>query len=377
MQLIIGLFFIFFSLTLWSAPQPSEADLKKLKQDIQSAQQRINKSHGEENKLENNLRQTEIKLGTIESDVFKLKKDIAATQIQLNALNDDSKQLIVNKKQQEEQIIAQINASYRMGRESKIKILLNQEDPQKLSRSLVYADYFNRAHIESIEEYRATLDKIEQNKLSIETKSHELLTSKDALIKNQKILQASYQLRSQSLVELKKTIKTDKDQLKKLELDHAQLESLLRSVSVAIENIKLPSDSLPFKKTKGKLNWPTTGERKNRFGKIRSPGNLRWQGISFYANSGKEVRAVHHGRVIFADWFRGKGLLMIIDHGDGYMTLYAHNQSLLRETGDWVSAGETIAGVGNSGGLDHSELYFEIRHQGQPLNPIYWLKQKG
>ena len=89
------------------------------------------------------------------------------------------------------------------------------------------------------------------------------------------------------------------------------------------------------------------------------------------------MTAVHHGRVIFADWFRGKGLLMIIDHGNGYMTLYAHNQSLLRETGDWVSAGETVAAVGNSGGLDHSELYFEIRHLGQPLNPKYWLKKKG
>ncbi len=377
MRLFTGLFFCLLCTSLWAEKQPGEADLQKLKKDIKSAQARIDKNHGVENKIVKDLRKTEIKLGSIEREVFKLKKSIDQTQTQLNTLNAEVKELSKNKKQQEEQIIAQINASYRLGRESKVKILLNQEDPQKLSRSLVYADYFNRARIESINEYRATLERIEQNKLSIEDKSRELLTSKDALIEKQKTLKASYQSRSESLVKLKKTIKSDKDKLKQLEQDRLQLEALLRSVNVAIENIKLPSDSLPFKKARGKLNWPTKGQRKDLFGKKRPPGDLRWQGISFYASEGKEVQAIHHGRVIFADWFRGKGLLMIIDHGDGYMTLYAHNQALLRETGDWVSAGETIAAVGNSGGLDHSELYFEIRHLGQPLNPKHWLKNKG
>ena len=126
---------------------------------------------------------------------------------------------------------------------------------------------------------------------------------------------------------------------------------------------------------KRKLPWPVKGSYEKRFGK-KHTGSLRWEGDAFYARLGQDITAIHHGRVVFSDWFRGKGFLLIIDHGDGYMSLYAHNQSLLRDTGDWVSQGETIATLGNTGGLANAELYFEIRYKGKPQNPKKWFKKR-
>jgi septal ring factor EnvC (AmiA/AmiB activator) len=120
------------------------------------------------------------------------------------------------------------------------------------------------------------------------------------------------------------------------------------------------------------MDWPVAGKVVSHFGRPRSEGGLRWQGAQIEAAEGTEVRAIHHGRVVFADWFRGQGLLIIIDHGDGYMSLYSHNKSLLRETGDWVTVGEPIATIGNSGGLSEYGLYFEIRHRGKASNPARW-----
>ena len=170
-------------------------------------------------------------------------------------------------------------------------------------------------------------------------------------------------------------INSDEDELKRLQEDQQRLQALLKQVEVAVAKIKLPSDATPFKNMKKKLPRPVNGSYDKRFGKRHKGGQLQWEGDAFYAPIGTTVTSVHYGRVVFADWFRGKGFLMIIDHGDGYMSLYAHNQSLLRDEGDWISQGEAIATLGNTGGLDHAELYFEIRHHGKPQNPKYWLKK--
>ena len=128
----------------------------------------------------------------------------------------------------------------------------------------------------------------------------------------------------------------------------------------------------PFNQLRGKLNWPVKGDLKNRFGSLRKGGKLRWQGVRIAADSGNDVEAVSPGRVIFADWFRNMGLLIIIDHGNGFMSLYGHNERLLKKAGDWVSAREVIAKVGDTGGQQEPNLYFEIRRGGNPVNPALW-----
>lgn len=354
-----------------AANEPSAADLKRLKKDIAAAQQRISRSTGQSNKLQQELRKNETQLASIETSIASINRDTKKLQEQLTQLQSEEQHLSQLKLAQEKGIAEKITLSYRMGREQNIKLLLNQQDPSQFDRIRHYSDYLNRAHVEALNEYQSTLSAIEGNKAAVHANSEALLANKNKLTQQRQNLQSQYQQRNKTLAALKKEIQTDQQQVKKWQQEQKQLESLLQSVNDAI---KLPNDAVAFSSMKKKLPWPTSGKRLLRFGQKRASGDLRWEGISIQAPSGQAVKAIHHGRIVFADWFNGKGLLLIVDHGGGYMSLYAHNQTLLREAGDWVSSGETIATVGNSGGLSHSELYFEIRHQSKPLNPSAWLQ---
>lgn len=360
-----------------AAKTPSESELKRVKQEIQGAQERIRQGMGQETALQKNLKEAETSLGKLQRELSQLKKKISALEKELKALAKESERLQKEKSATENQIAALVNIRYRMGEESRLKILLNQEEPGKIDRMLTYSDSFNRALAEAIEQHKATLVKMEESRITTEGKRQELLASKEFLAKQKKDLQKSHATRSQSLREIHASIRTERQKLQRLEQDRKQLEALLRRVNTNIPRFQMPDGSIPFAKSKGKLIWPTQGRLDNRYGSNRSSGGLPWQGVSFHAPAGQDVLSVHNGRVLFADWFRGKGLLLIIDHGEGYMTLYAHNQLLLKEAGDWVSAGEKIATMGNSGGLEQPELYFEIRFQGEPVNPVHWFKHKG
>jgi len=150
---------------------------------------------------------------------------------------------------------------------------------------------------------------------------------------------------------------------------------VLQALKQAIADIDMPAPSQPFAKQRGKMRWPIKGKLSHRFGSQRN-AEMKWDGWLLNANEGVAVKAIHHGRVVFSDYLRGYGMLIIIDHGDSYMSLYAHNQVLLKETGDWVTADESVAKVGNSGGRIEHALYFEIRHNGKPTNPKHWLASR-
>jgi len=157
--------------------------------------------------------------------------------------------------------------------------------------------------------------------------------------------------------------------------DERRLQQVVETIHEAMPEVLTDRGQRPvFGKLKGRLQWPTKGKVRALFGKPRQAGRVRWNGVLIQAREGKEVHSVSHGRVAYADWLRGYGLLLIVDHGDGYMSLYGHNQSLFKETGDWVEAGEVIGSVGKSGGFQQAELYFEIRHNGKPSNPVKWCK---
>ena len=313
-------------------------------------------------------------MGESKAAIINLERHINNQQTQLNDLQKKQIRLNRNKLRQKRKITEQINASYRLGRKKKVKILLNQENPQKLSRSFIYADYFNRVRLKSIQQFRKIASEIEQITPAIERKAQSLLADKKALIVEQYSLKSMIKNRSKAITAVRSSIHSNKARLAKLQQDQKELEALLKSVEITVHNIKLPRDAIAFSKMKGKLPRPSAGTLDARFGRKYRNMDLRWKGIAFLAKAGSRVTAVHHGRIVFADWFRGKGLLLIIDHGGGYMSLYAHNQSLLRKAGDWVSANEQIATLGNSGGLDHNELYFEIRKKGEPQNPKRWLR---
>lgn len=360
-----------------AAKQASEADLKKLKGNIAELQQQIGKDRSQHKSLQKNLRDSEINIGLLKQKAGRVQKDIDKLETELKALNDQRDELDRARLEQQRLITQQVVAAYRIGRERKLKILLNQEKPERVARALTYYDYFNRARAGYVTQYRQTIDALDAIKPEITTKTDALLAVRDRLLKQQHAIHSEQLERQKTLKQLSSAIQNKDARLKKLQRDSKELERLVYAVDQTINNLKIPADYRPFKTARGKMPWPAPGNIVNAYGSVRAGSDLRWQGVMIAAREGTPVHAIHHGRIVFADWFRGKGLLIIIDHGDGYMSLYAHNQSLLRQTGDWVNAGEQIATIGMSGGLSRASLYFEIRERGQPTDPKRWCRARG
>ena len=261
-----------------------------------------------------------------------------------------------------------------MGREPTIKLMLNAEDPVTLQRLITYYGYLNTARQGEIKHYRHSIENLEQTRRDILVKNQNLILSRNRLAKAREDLQAQRQQRADALAKLNKSLNYKQNKLVRMERDQQQLEQLIKEVERTIATLELEAGPEPFKQQRGKLPWPARGIRQSD---IRATVNNlpRSPGIFLQTEINEPVRAVHHGRVVFADWLRGFGLLMILDHGDNYMSLYGFNEALLKNTGDWVKSGETIASTGNSGGQTQSGLYFEIRHRGKPDNPLKWLQK--
>lgn len=350
------------------------AQLKALKSRISSLQGELNNKREQRGSAQKTLREVETQLGELQRKLRNTTAAIAQQQQQLRALNERKNSLREQQRKQQSLIEQQILAAYQLGQEKKLKMLLNQESPDKLSRALVYYDYFNKARAEQIKSYLDTIAELDTIAPAIELKTTELNGSRDQLNAQTSALAAKQQQRKQTLAALDKQIGSRDEQLKAMQAEQDDLLKLLSAIEEEVANISLPDSYSPFKTHRGKMSWPAAGKHLNHFGSARGDSSLTWNGIEIAANPGSEVKAIHHGRVVFADWLRGAGLLIILDHGDGYMSLYGHNESLLHETGDWVKAGDAIATVGNSGGRNAASLYFEIRKDGQPTNPARWCR---
>lgn len=265
---------------------------------------------------------------------------------------------------------------YSLGQQEFLKLVLNQQNPANVTRTLTYYDYFNQARAQRINTVRKQLDSLKQVKQDIQDTTLSLQQTQQDRIDNKAALEHSRQQRQQLLARLDKRIIQQGQHLDQLLQNEKQLLQLIKRLSQ--QQPMAPDETvrnLPFARNKGQLIWPVQGKIVARYGSKRSGSDLRWKGIMIEAPRGSEVHAVSYGHVIYADWLRGFGLLMIVDHGDGYMSLYGHNESLYKETGQWVQANEVIASVGASGGNQGSGLYFEIRRHGRPTNPFNWFKK--
>jgi len=348
--------------------------LKALKQSIEQLRNDLKEVRSLRSDVQDSLRQSEEEINGLTKKIEKIKGQLKNEKGQLKEMEQEKKQLNDARRQQQQQIRQQVQAAYASGTDSNLKLLLNQENPEKVARMTAYYDHFLQARADQISTYLATINKIETLEPQTQEKAQRLEAMRGKLQGEQHKLLASKTERQRALARLNKAIRTKADQLKQLQKDRQRLEKVLAAVKKAIGNIRLPETFKPFKTRRGKMTWPVTGKLRQRFGTRRGEGQLRWQGVVIGAKEGQPVKAVHHGRVVFSDWLRGHGLLIIIDHGDGYMSLYGHNQTLLKETGDWIAPGETISTVGNTGGQTQSGLYFEIRSKGQPTNPAKWCK---
>jgi septal ring factor EnvC (AmiA/AmiB activator) len=263
-----------------------------------------------------------------------------------------------------------------MGRQEYVKIILNLEEAASVARTMTYYDYFNRARLQRIEKSKKTLASLATVEQKIKRQTARLKNTREEYTTKQAELKVVTHSRAQVVARLHSELVDKEQALSQLLEDERRLEQLVKDLDQAIPDILTdPGKRTPFARLKGKLIWPTKGELHAVYGKRRNSSRVKWNGVMIMANTGKDVKAISYGRVAFADFLRGYGLLLIIDHGDGYMSLYGHNQAIYKDIGEWVEAGETISSVGTSGGQKQAGLYFEIRHNGKPTNPVRWCRK--
>ena len=347
-------------------------ELKLLKSSILKLQNTLIRSNEQKVQLEIDFKEIEIKISKIDRNIRILNSKIATT---VNNISEkEIEQISIKRRiaQQNEIIIQQLRSASQLGHQEPIKLLLNQEDPIKLARMFKYYDYFIRARSHKILEYMRDITDLSKIIDGIKQDKFSLVTSKEKLKIEQQSAELHLKERTQILKRLTNDITEDETRLRKLKIQRAGLQALIDAVSDIVSSVKMTNQHRPFKSLKGNLSWPIKGKLINNFGSKRS-GSVRWNGWLIKANKGTSVKTVHEGRVVFSDYLRGFGLMLILDHGDGFMTLYGHNQELLKDTGEWVNPKDEIAKAGNTGGLTESALYFEVRHQGQPKNPKIWL----
>ena len=349
-----------------------EARLKTLEKEISNYKETLNSSHGQKSEIETTLERNEQRINKLLNEIDTIEKELDTTKDKVSSLTEKQKELLTVKSEQQYYIEQQVRAAYEIGSQEYLKVLLNQEDPNEIARMLTYYDYFNQARSRQIESYNLTLLDLDRVTQELDEETVVLESQRKALGAQQKSLANVQKEKQTTLKVLINQISTTGSALSKLKQDRRRLEQLLNKLQESLVNLDAPRSAQPFAGMQGKLLLPVEGRIIHRFGNQRNQGKLKWHGIFIDAAEGESVYAVHYGRVVFSDWLRGFGLLMIISHGEGYMSMYGHNQALFRETGDWVSAGEVIAAVGDSGGQDKTGLYFEIRIDGKPNNPQNW-----
>lgn len=350
------------------------ARLEELKKSIAELKKELEQTKSSRDKLQQDLEKTEKNIGELSEKAREIREQLQEGQEKLEELKDERSELDVKKKSQQSYVSQHLKSAWRMGQQGNIRLLLNQQDPSRVARNLKYYDYVIKARAQKISAYMQTIERINQIEPEIALQTQQLQNNHNKLQAQREELRNSQSQRKVLLENLVADIRDKDSQLTSLQADRTRLQRLLSNVKQFLNDADLSSNAENFASLKGKLPWPTRGKILHNFGTSRVGNRLRWEGMLIQANTGSPVIAVHHGRVVFSDYLRGHGLLIVVDHGSGYMTLYAHNEVLYKEIGEWVNSGETIATVGASGGQQNSALYFELRHKGEPTNPRSWFK---
>lgn len=381
------------------AARADVAELKKLLEQLQK----------EKSGVQKDLKRTESEMGQLQKQVNGLQQEMNKSEQELQRLDQEKKKLQQSRLEQQRLIGIQARAAYQGGQQEPLRLLLNQQQPEKFSRTLTYYDYLGQARLEQLAAFNETLRQLANIETDIATQQAQLGEQKSALDSRREQLAAARKERQQALAKLNKQYSAGDHKLKARQQEQAELTRVLKTIEATLarqareaeearrlalleqQQARQPNSQPlalgpavsnsgasyggPFASAKGKLPWPVNGRVVARYGTPRGgDARTKWDGVLIGASAGSQVHAVHGGRVVFADWLRGAGLLVILDHGNGYLSLYGHNQSLLKEAGDIVKAGESIATVGTSGGQDTPALYFAIRQQGRPSDPAQWCR---
>ncbi|MDH3336806.1 MAG: peptidoglycan DD-metalloendopeptidase family protein [Gammaproteobacteria bacterium] len=272
-------------------------------------------------------------------------------------------------------LAGQVRAAYMSGSQERIKLLLNQQDPATLGRLMTYYGYFNAFRAGNIEAVTSAIRELAALRNQVAAEEARIAELAKARYAELTSLNKAQERRQELLASLKGKIVDEGREVERLAAQEKDLSRLIAELTSILSDYPISSEE-PFSEHKGRLTWPVAGALMHDFGQPRVGGQLKWNGVVLAAPRGREVRSVYHGRVVFADWLAGLGLLVIVDHGESYMTLYGYNETILKNAGDWVAPGDVIATVGDSGGQAQSSLYFELRRGTQPVNPTQWVTRR-
>lgn len=351
----------------------AEADLRAVKAEIAKIAAQVKRDSVDRNKLTRTLRAAEVSVADARGELGRLRRERGERVAKRAELAREKAAREATLQAEQRELASELRSAYLIGREEPLKLLLNQEDPARAGRMFAYYSYFGRARadrISRIEAYVAGIAALEEQ-LKVE---EERLVALEAQQKAQVTqLEAARAERGKALAALNAESRTRAAALEQLRREQAGLEKLVRDLKRALEQYPVDSKA-EFAKLRGKLAWPVAGKLIASFGAVRA-GAIKWDGMMIATERGAPVRSIAGGRIAYADWLPGLGLLVIVDHGNNYLSLYGHNDQLYKAVGERVAPGDTIAAAGDSGGRSRPELYFEIRRGGKPINPRPWFRQ--
>ena len=384
----------------------AKEDLSDVKQKIEALKKELDSNQEAHHDAADALKESETAISAANRTIREIAKRQKENQSTLKILKKQSLSINEQLAEQQKQLSSMLYAQYAQGDQSYTQLILQNKNPSQISRDLKYQSYIEKAHAKLIDDMQANLNQVK--KLHVETtdKLAEVTNLKAKQETERKELQQQKQEKAKVLNSLASKIAEQRNEIKKLKRDEGNLTNLVEKLAKIAaarphkkktvkpskhenpnknpdekigeplaKNEETPDDSyngVRFASLKGKLKLPVRGELANRFGSTREDSGVSWKGLFIKAAEGADVKSVASGRVVFADWMRGFGNLIIVDHGGGYMSLYGNNQAVLKHEGDEVNAGDTIAAVGNSGGNESNGLYYELRNQSRPFDPLSW-----
>ncbi len=376
-----------------SAQDTQREKLDHLRQRITALQQELEKTSASKSEASDALRVSERAISGSNRTLAELAQQQRAANHTLKLLQQQAQQLEIDTRRQQallgSLLVQQYHGGqYQGGQQEYLKLLLNNHDPAQVAREMRYYEYIARNRAAWIKTLRDDLARLNIVTQQARQKNDETATLQAQEKAQRKTLEKDKVARQNVLNQFAQQLKQHRHAIGRLQRDENRLSQLLDKLSKILtqpksrgifSNEQLPDDRFdgkPFEQLKGQLVLPVKGEVANKFGSARPDSTVLWKGLLVRAAAGQAVKAVASGRVVFADWLRGFGNLLIIDHGKGYMSLYGNNETLYKQVGDTLRGGDTVATIGNSGGNEDSGLYFELRHEGKPLDPVKWLARQ-
>jgi septal ring factor EnvC (AmiA/AmiB activator) len=357
-------------------PAQKEAELKKVNARIEKVRKSVNADVEKRDKLSVQLRDAELGVQGARRRLEETRAQRIASESRLEELEREQATREKELAAERGALAGELRTAYVNGREEQLKLLLNQQDPAAFGRMLTYYGYFGRARAERIGSIRDKLEHLALLREKIATEGRRLEELEARQEQELAALKGAQQKRAQAVAAIDSQIKTRGGEIKRLESQARSLEKLITDLRKALQSAP-PAKRAPFEPLRGKLPWPVQdGKVLARFGQPRAGGSLKWQGMLIGTDRGARVRAPFAGRIAYADWLPGMGLMIVLDHGGGYLSLYGHNEEVFRKVGDPVSAGDVIGAVGDTGGHNQPALYFEVRRGREPVNPETWLQRR-